>query len=452
VPQQRPNPGYRPQQVPRPQVPNPPQNRPAQRPDRPSDLTRPGNNPIGIPPSRPPTRPAERPTTLPGTVNRPNIPDRPGAVTRPNLPDRPGNNTRPNVPDRPGGVDRPGITNRPGGSGDRPLPSRPPSRPDRPDRPDWGDRWNPRNDHFDNRRDNWSNSQRDVVRNFENNRVNVWNSLNVNVNTRDWPRRWGTPVFNTWRADVWRFRGGRANEIWFHNTRFHLHDRFFNPFWWGSSWWGPRITIRTGSPWWWWRPAPWRSIRLFFGAALAPTPILFDPGTSVIFVDNTVYVEGRDAGSAEAFRESAIVLANPELDEIPVPAPAENDDAENPTGDWLPLGVWALTQQEQGDATMFVQLSVDKDGIVAGAYKNIMTGDEQPVVGRADLKTQRVAWHIGSATGTVYETGLADLENDVASVFIHFGTGQTQTWLMVRMPSPEMPPEAVRLPTLTETR
>jgi hypothetical protein len=72
-------------------------------------------------------------------------------------------------------------------------------------------------------------------------------------------------------------------------------------------------------------------------------------------------------------------------------------------------------------------ISIDKKGIVAGAYKNVMTGDEQPVVGQLEFKSQRVAWHIGEVSTTVYETGLSNLENDVASVFVHFGEDQTQT-------------------------
>lgn len=115
----------------------------------------------------------------------------------------------------------------------------------------------------------------------------------------------------------------------------------------------------------------------------------------------------------------------------------------------MPLGVWALTQQEQGDATMFVQISADKNGIVAGAYKNLLTGDEQPIVGQVDATTQRVAWHVGDASQTVYETGLSSLQSDVASVFVHFaGAQQTQTWLLVRLPSPEIPPGPVKLPEL----
>jgi len=204
----------------------------------------------------------------------------------------------------------------------------------------------------------------------------------------------------------------------------------------------------------------WSSIGFFFGQALAPQPIVYDPGTTVIYEGDTIYINGQSAGNATNYRTETIALANPDVSEVPVPTPpptttdtapatGANEVAE-PQGDWLPVGVWALTQQEQGDATMFFQLAIDKAGIVAGAYKNVMTGDEQPIVGQVDFESQRVAWHIGQVTSTVYETGLSNLENDVASLFVHFGADQTQTWLLVRMPSPEMPPGTVKLPEIKQ--
>lgn len=149
--------------------------------------------------------------------------------------------------------------------------------------------------------------------------------------------------------------------------------------------------------------------------------------------------------AAPTTHQAAVTLASPPVAQTPVPEPP----ATGQPAAWLPLGVWALTQQEQGDATMFVQISADKNGIVAGAYKNLLTGDEQPIVGQVDATTQRVAWHVGDASQTVYETGLSSLQSDVASVFVHFaGAQQTQTWLLVRLPSPEIPPGPVKLPEL----
>ena len=220
------------------------------------------------------------------------------------------------------------------------------------------------------------------------------------------------------------------------------------------------------TPWWGWRPVAWTSIGYFFGQALAPKPVVYDPGTTVIYEGDTIYINGESAGNATDYRRQTIALANPVVEEIPIPLPPQADeydqveeaaveyveDPDKPEGDWLPVGVWALTQVEQGDATMFFQLSIDKNGLVGGAYKNVMTGDEQPIIGQLDFESQRVAWHIGDITSTVYETGLSNFENDVASVFVYFGEDQTQTWLMVRMPSPEMPPGTVKLPEIADSK
>ena len=130
-----------------------------------------------------------------------------------------------------------------------------------------------------------------------------------------------------------------------------------------------------------------------------------------------------------------------------MPAPVE----EGQTSTWLPMGVWALTQQEQGDAVMFFQLSVDKNGLVAGAFKNILINEDQPIVGQLDKDGARLAWHVGENTNTVYETGISSLTYDATSVFVHFGPDQTQTWQLVRLPSPEMPPGAVQLPETKKT-
>ena len=103
-----------------------------------------------------------------------------------------------------------------------------------------------------------------------------------------------------------------------------------------------------------------------------------------------------------------------------------------------PLGVWALAQEEKGDAYMFFQISIDKNGAVNGAYQNVLSGERSPISGQVDKKTQRVAWKIGS-NNTVIETGLQNLTQDVASCLVHFGPDTTQTWLLVRLKQPEMP-------------
>ncbi len=106
----------------------------------------------------------------------------------------------------------------------------------------------------------------------------------------------------------------------------------------------------------------------------------------------------------------------------------------------MPLGVWALTQESEGDAVMFYQLSVEKGGGISGAYTNVLSGSSDPVSGSVDKASQRVVWHTGdAATATMVETNLNGLTCDHCPAFVHFPSGVTQTWLLVRVPSPNLP-------------
>jgi hypothetical protein len=97
-----------------------------------------------------------------------------------------------------------------------------------------------------------------------------------------------------------------------------------------------------------------------------------------------------------------------------------------------------LAREEKGDANMFIQLSINKDGVLTGAYENVLSGEKSPISGQLDKKTQRVAWKIGT-TNTVIETGLQNLTQHVASCLVHFRPDSTETWLLVRLKQPELP-------------
>jgi hypothetical protein len=81
---------------------------------------------------------------------------------------------------------------------------------------------------------------------------------------------------------------------------------------------------------------------------------------------------------------------------------------------------------------------IDRNGVVSGAYQNVLSGEKSPISGQVDKKTQRVAWKIGT-NNTVIETGLQNLGQDVASCLVHFGPDTTQTWLLIRLKQPQMP-------------
>lgn len=429
--------------------------KPAPRPELPGNLNRPGNL------TKPAPRPelpnfANRPTTLPGNINRPSVADRPGNFYRPGdltkpapRPDRPDFANRPTT--LPGTINRPNVGNRPG---NRPN-INPPQWNNRPgwnsNRPDWGDHWNNVNNNIGNNWNNWQVNNNTVINNFNITQNQSWNSINTHYGDRNWYGRYGSVDYNRWCGDIYSYRGGRCRQVW--TGCYGYHDYYFNAGWWGSCWWGGVAAARTAaavtaavlSPWWWWRPVTYPVYTTFYGPTWPQQPIVYDPGTNIIIEGDVIIMNGREAGSATDHRRQTIALATPPVTTYPVPEPAQEGQPET----WLPLGVWALTQQEEGDAVMFFQLSSDKAGIIAGAYKNVMTGEDQPIVGRIDPQTQRAAWHIGENTGTVYETGVSSLTYDAASVFVHFGERQTQTWLLVRLPSPEMPPGTVKLPEIT---
>jgi hypothetical protein len=155
---------------------------------------------------------------------------------------------------------------------------------------------------------------------------------------------------------------------------------------------------------------------------------------NVVYQGDEVYVDGKPTATAKEYSQQAIALANQPSAQPPPPAPPEPGQQ----AEWLPLGVWALAQEEKGDAYMFFQISIDNNGVVTGAYQNVLSGEKSPISGQVDKKTQRVAWKIGS-NNTVIETGLQNLTQDVASCLVHFGPDTTQTWLLVRLKQPEMP-------------
>jgi hypothetical protein len=154
-------------------------------------------------------------------------------------------------------------------------------------------------------------------------------------------------------------------------------------------------------------------------------PIYYDLGGNVYYEDNSVYYNGEAVGSAEAYAEQTTELA------ASVPDDVSADDVQ-----WLPLGVFALVKEDQEDPTMFLQLAVSKEGIIGGTYQNTVTDSALPIEGMVDKESQRAAWTIGDNKNTSFETGIYNLTQDETSVLIHFGSGNTQQWLMVRLEEP----------------
>ncbi len=126
-----------------------------------------------------------------------------------------------------------------------------------------------------------------------------------------------------------------------------------------------------------------------------------------------------------------------QADAIAANAPATTPES----GEWLPLGVFALTQDGQAsgvEPTLFMQLAISKQGVIAGTFKNMETDQAQTLEGMADKKSQRVAWSVKGQKRPIMETGIsATSRRTLPRRSSTLPTAQTQQWLMVRLPEPK---------------
>ncbi len=144
------------------------------------------------------------------------------------------------------------------------------------------------------------------------------------------------------------------------------------------------------------------------------------------YQDGAVYSDGQQIASAEQYEQAAETIAT----SIPT--------VQNP--DWMPLGVFAITQDGQATGpapTMFVQLNVSKEGIIAGSFQNSATGTKQSIEGMVDKNSQRAAWLISGKSRPIMEAGIYNLTKDTAPTLVHFADGQTQQMLLVRLDEPK---------------
>jgi hypothetical protein len=176
--------------------------------------------------------------------------------------------------------------------------------------------------------------------------------------------------------------------------------------------------------------ATWAAIGSWCGYSDEATS--YDYGEDVYYTDDQVYANDQPIATAEEYAEQAEAIATTE----PSAAPGK--------GDWLPLGVFAITQDGEAsgaEPSLYMQLAISKQGVISGTLKNTLTGKVQPLEGMADKKSQRVAWGVVDQQRPIMETGLSNLTKDTAPALVHFADGQTQQWLMVRLPEETPPPK-----------
>lgn len=157
-------------------------------------------------------------------------------------------------------------------------------------------------------------------------------------------------------------------------------------------------------------------------------PVYYDYGTNLYYEGDTVIYNGEPIATADEFAEQAQQIAAnvPEVDVDKV--------------EWLPLGVFALTDADDANvenATLFLQLAISKEGIIAGSFQNTATETVVEVEGTTDEKSQRAAWGPVGEDWPIMETGIYNLTENESGALLHFADGQSQQWTMVRLEEPE---------------
>ena len=176
------------------------------------------------------------------------------------------------------------------------------------------------------------------------------------------------------------------------------------------------------------RPYRWATWAALGGWVGYGEPTSYAYGENIYYEGDQVYYGDQAVATADQYAEQA--------DAIAASAPQTNPES----SEWLPLGVFALTQDGQAsgvEPTLFLQLAISKEGVISGTFKNMATDQVQTLEGMADKKSQRVAWGVAGQKRPIMETGISNLTQDSSPALIHFADGQTQQWLMVRLPEPK---------------
>ena len=221
-------------------------------------------------------------------------------------------------------------------------------------------------------------------------------------------------------------RVNRRNDVRDNFRRYPAHLPHYGRGYWGAhpGRWGWHNHAHN---WWKWTTAAAVTSWVVGGIANSQ-PTYIDYGDNCYYEGDTVYYEGEAVATADEYAEQAQTIA----ENIPEVTPEEVD--------WMPLGIFALTEDGESsgpEPTIFLQLALSKEGIIAGTLQNTATDNSAEVQGTIDQESQRAAWGIVDKDWPIMETGLYNLTKDDASALMHFADGQTQQWLMVRLEEPE---------------
>lgn len=113
------------------------------------------------------------------------------------------------------------------------------------------------------------------------------------------------------------------------------------------------------------------------------------------------------------------------------PNAAANAAAPPDDQEWMPLGVFATAPQGAGEAHIFQQLAVNRQGQLQGNYYDSIANAVQPLNGKIDKDTRKVAWAVGN-NGAKFQTTLDDILQPNGLLTMQTGNSK-QAWTLAKM-------------------
>jgi len=104
--------------------------------------------------------------------------------------------------------------------------------------------------------------------------------------------------------------------------------------------------------------------------------------------------------------------------------------------EWMPLGVYATGPKDAGQAHVYQQLAVSKQGELKGTYYDSITDTTKPVSGSIDRETRKATWKVDGKGGATFETTLDALTKTPSSVTMKSGGG-VHEWELVQVQKPD---------------
>jgi hypothetical protein len=214
------------------------------------------------------------------------------------------------------------------------------------------------------------------------------------------------------------------------------YTRYFTPGWYAQY---PRAWVAAGiATAAWWSGAYWDSAAAYCDCG--GEPVSYDYGDTITYEGDTVYSGEQPIATTEEYYEQAVEIADAgeAIDENAQDNQATSDDG---SGDWLPLGVFAVVSEGQETTDKVLQLAVNDEGIIRGNLHGKLADQVAQVTGSVDRETQRVAFRPANKEKPIAECGLYNLTQNALTILVHFDKDQVEERTLIRLEQPTDTPQ-----------